>query len=180
MFEYVRCVIVFSVAAATITQHHLEFENVLTDEQKANDNLHRMRSQASNKETLYYNSADLTIELNLCIIPVNGETNATLYVDNILFSNDGKSDNVTVVFPNNVIGSFLSKSHSDYGHLWNVFEDSGPIGKAVLLPKGNYTLQITAEIDTYGIEFDNIRMNVDNLANKNLFCGPNTVSSPGK
>jgi hypothetical protein len=183
MFEFVRYLILFSVAAATITQHHFEFENALTDAQNANGDLYRMRSQASNKKTIYYNSPDLVIELKLCIVPVSGESFATLYVNNIRYSNDGKSDKVTVGFPDNVIGSFSSKPHSHFGHFWNVFEDSGPIGGpriAVLLPKGEYTLRITADIDTYGIELDNIRINVDNLENKDLFCGPNTVSSPGK
>ena len=177
MFEIVIFLTLFSVAASSITQHHFEFENALTSQQIQDGELYRQRSQASNGQTVYMKYPNIFININLCIVPISNHDKANLTIDNILFSNDGGVDTVTAGIDDKSIGQFASKFHSDFGHYWNVFEDSGPVGNGTLLQEGNYTLKISAVISSYGIELDNIRINIDNFDyGKNLFCGPNSVT----
>lgn len=169
---YISCV--FSQFTFEI-QKHFEFENALTEDQS---DYWVWRSQAYRLKTLRLEDSNRThsIELDLCIEPYLDDQNVTLYVDDIVYSNDGPSDLIYIIINGIEIGNFTTEEEWRSGHEWNVFRNSGRIGPSVVLSRGNYLLQIEVETDKWGVELDRIEINAENQDPMGkLFCGSRLV-----
>ena len=76
---------------------------------------------------------------------------------NVLYTNDGPSDNLTVYLNENFIGSFQTVNHSKEGVFWNKIVESGLVGRTTVLRQGNHTLNISVvTVDIYGVEIDKV------------------------
>ena len=80
---------------------------------------------------------------------------------NVIYSNDGPSDNLTMYLNKKYIGGFQSVEHSNEGVFWNKMVESGLIGKTNFLSQGNHTLCLNVvSVDVYGVEIDKIIVGV--------------------
>lgn len=151
-------------------QQHFEFENSLKESQES---FRAWRSEASRQKTLRivdYNRT-YTVELDLCLDPYYDEQNTTIFVNDIVYSNDGPSDTVYVRINKENIGNFTTLERWRNGYKWNVFRNSGRIGPSLTLPKGVHTLEIEVETDKWGVELDRIEINAENQNPlSNMFC----------
>lgn len=113
------------------------------------------RDEASNDKTVLVKKGDV-LAYRFCLLQ---STQAVL--KEIVFSNDGAPDHVSIILDHEMIGSFTSKNKSGGGSLWNVFKGSGRIG-ARLLEGGIHRLKMkVTEADKYGIEIDKILIEID-------------------
>lgn len=98
-------------------------------------------------------------------------------VDNILVSNDGEEDSLTVLLNWEDIGTFRTHPKSQGGKGWNEYVPTGRVGHIHRLPAGRHTLvlQLTTS-DKYGVEIDKVIIAVsdDNIQEQvfrcNVFC----------
>ena len=105
-------------------------------------------------------------------------TQSTCNIDilDVLYTNDGPSDNLTVYLDENFIGSFQTVEHSREGVYWNKIVESGLIGQTTVLQQGNHTLSISVvTVDIYGVEIDKITIGV--LCDDDL-CSIKTLGQP--
>ena len=105
-------------------------------------------------------------------------TQSTCNIDilNVLYTNDGPSDNLTVYLDENFIGSFQTLEHSREGIYWNKIVESGLIGRTTVLQQGNHTLNISVvTVDIHGVEIDKITIGV--LCEDDL-CSIKTLGLP--
>lgn len=152
-------------------QKHYEFEDALRQDQ---DGMWVWRSEASELKTLRIEDQEglSRVKFTLCVEPYNATQNITLYVDDIRYSNDGPSDNITLIFNGIAFAKFQTLEKWRSGHEWNVFRNSGNLGPALNLRPGRYDLLVTVVTDYWGVEFDRIRINAENQdPNIDLFCG---------
>lgn len=152
-------------------QKHFEFEDALSEVQQ---DRWVWRSEASNLKTLRIvdEIGSSEIRFQICVMPYNTSANVTLHIDDIRYSNDGPSDNVTVRFNNIALAGFQTAERWRSGHEWNVFRNSGPLGPSLNLAPGQYYLQVNVRTDRWGIELDRIRVNAENQDPvSQLFCG---------
>lgn len=151
-------------------QQHFEFENALSEMQ---DDYWVWRSQAYKQKTLRLADGNRThsIELTLCIEPYLSDQTVTIYVDDIVYSNDGPSDVIYIQINGINIGNYTTIEKWRSGHEWNVFRNSRKIGPNIVLSKGEYLLQIEVETDKWGVELDRIEINAENQDPMGkLFC----------
>lgn len=142
-------------------QQHFEFENAVDEAQVG---FWVWRSEAYGLKTLRledYNRT-YTVELTLCIEPYIDGQNTTVFVHDVLYSNDGPSDNVYIMIDNNEIGNFTTREKWLSGYKWNVFRNAGRVGQPVVLAPGKHILELEVETDYYGVELDRIIINADN------------------
>lgn len=89
------------------------------------------------------------------------QSSCNLDILNVIYSNDGPSDNLTMYLDKKYIGGFQSVEHSNEGIFWNKMVESGLIGKTNLLSQGNHTLRLNVvSVDKYGVEIDKIIVGV--------------------
>ena len=94
----------------------------------------------------------------------------------VLYTNDGPSDNLTVYLDENFIGSFQTVEHSREGVYWNKIVESGLIGRTTVLQQGNHTLSISViTVDIYGVEIDKVTVGV--LCDDDM-CSIKTLGQP--
>ena len=86
---------------------------------------------------------------------------STVEVVNVIYTNDGRSDTLTVSVDGRPVGTFHTLSRSGGGHLWNVPRSSGRIGRSVMLGHGTHRLRITAtRTDRYRVEIDRVILKI--------------------
>ena len=114
-------------------------------------------------------------------------TQSTCSIDilNVLYTNDGPSDNLTVYLDENFIGSFQTVEHSREGVYWNKIVESGLIGRTTVLQQGNHTLNISiVTVDIHGVEIDKVTIGVlcdDDLCSIKILgqsTNDNTIAPP--
>ena len=102
------------------------------------------------------------------------ESSCMLQVLNVEYTNDGLSDIIALFVDSQNIGSFVTKSQSDHGHLWNEPVSSGPIGKEITLSSGDHTIKSAAtKMDKYGIEVDKLTLGLictNDVSNSDGVC----------
>lgn len=140
----------------------LEFEHAA---ERENQNFRAMwRQDASKSKTLLLYEGDYVV-LDFCL-----SSQTTVDITNLRFSNDGPSDNVTFFVDGIPIGSFETFAFTDWGRMWNVFQNSGPVGSSVTIHPGNHELNISiSESDNYGVEFDSLQFTLDNEVSEEIF-----------
>ena len=112
------------------------------------------RTHASGDKTVYLLDDDY-LEFHL-----HANTFCNVAVHDVRYSNDGDSDTIELLLNRKKIGSFRTRAASRWGRLWNVFENSGVVGKRMILSAGkNYLLKLVARrADRYGVEIDKISL----------------------
>ena len=153
-------------------QRHLEMEDVLSEAQKLQQRNTRgleywiWRSEANNLKVLRIVDPGpirrYSVNIRLCLSPNPPFQNVTIQVENLRYSNDGPSDTLYLRIGNVYNGTYRTFERWGGGHEWNVFHNTGPIGRPTSLPEGEYTLSIQARTDRWGVEYDRIAINAEN------------------
>lgn len=112
------------------------------------------RSKASNCTTVFLAKKEHSISYNITTF-----SKCTLQVENIVYSNDGPSDEVSVLLNRNLIGKFYTKASNGSGHSWNIFKSSKPVGGKKELDFGNNVIIIMVN-KTYEVELDRMTISV--------------------
>ena len=133
-----------------VTMHDFEAESGVCSGQCKQ----MMRSAASDGLTVLLRlGGDLSYSMEI-------KSNCNISVRNCRYSTDGPlPDTVNINLANTNIGSFNTTSQTGGGHLWNVFKDSGPMGRHLQLPSGRYILVLFLSVDDHGVEIDKTTLN---------------------
>ena len=105
-------------------------------------------------------------------------TQSTCNIDvlNVLYTNDGPSDNLTVYINDSFIDSFQTVNHSREGVFWNKIVESGLVGRTTVLRQGNHTLNVSVvTVVIHGVEIDKVTIGV--LCDDDL-CLVKTLGQP--
>ena len=82
---------------------------------------------------------------------------SSIDIHNVVYSNDGSSDNLTVFLDQEYLGEFQTLNHRKQGAYWNVMLESGLIGTTKALSTGNHTLNVSvSSVDFHGVEIDHV------------------------
>lgn len=131
------------------------------------------RSEASKYKIRHIVSIgnDTIIEIPLCITPED-ETKPVLFqFDNLIYSNDGYSDTITISLDGDFIGVVKTVTMTSPGDEWNVIQDSGKIGNVMTIEPGRHTLAFHTNTSYHGVDLDKVRINFDNIdMSKRVFC----------
>ncbi|KAK3091053.1 hypothetical protein FSP39_016787 [Pinctada imbricata] len=124
------------------------------------------RSAASNKRTLLLYEGD-SVVVEFCFSSV-----VRLHILNVRYSNDGDADDFTLMIDNNVLGKVSSSSLTRWGHAWNDFRDSGPLGESMIVHSGNHKLIMSVtNSDNYGVEVDSVDFDLTAVPSDEIyFC----------
>lgn len=112
----------------------------------------RPRSNASNETTVLLRRDD-TIRNYF-----STATFCTIQVANVSYSNDGRSDTVTLNVDGVSVGSFTSRAWTNQGLFWNIILGSGPMGSMVRLGPGDHLIETKATVVHGGVEIDRIML----------------------
>jgi len=102
-------------------------------------------------------------------------------VTNVIYTNDGGSDTITLSLDGRAVGTFHTRSQSNRGKLWNVPQHSGKVGGSVVLGRGIHTVRIEAtRTDRYLVEIDRVILTGDCGLCHSTFTTESNVSKPLK
>ena len=106
----------------------------------------------------------------------NRSKECQLKVGNLYYSNDGEADTLALRLNQGSIttplGIVSTRGATNYGHYWNVFEDTGPIGRSIIAKEGLYNLVIKAtKADEYGVELDYVSLQILGCNNNTVYVG---------
>ena len=96
------------------------------------------------------------------------KSNCSVSVGNVQYSTDGPlPDTVNISLADTEVGYFNTTSRKGEGdhELWNVFKDSGPVGKLLQLQSGSYDLVLVLSVDDLGVEIDKTTLDFNCDAN---------------
>ena len=81
---------------------------------------------------------------------------------NVIYFNDGPSENITVWLDEEYIDKFESFNQGNESTLWNYsMLKSGHLGTTKALTAGNHTLNVSASsVDVHGVEIDGVKVGV--------------------
>ncbi|XP_067668053.1 uncharacterized protein [Haliotis asinina] len=134
----------------------LEFEEVAVAQKYPSCRI-KPRSNASRQKTvLLYEGESLFIDL--C---VTGRQEVS--VKHLTYSNDGPSDNISIIADGKTLGSIATNNETNFGYDWNIFHKIHNIGEQQGIDDGRCTLVIRAlYTDTYGLELDCLTLEFSN------------------
>ncbi|XP_071131336.1 uncharacterized protein [Mytilus edulis] len=116
------------------------------------------RSGASTSRTVLLFQGQ-TIKYKICI-----DTAIIVDIQELVYSNDGKSDFIVIKIDDKIIGSFSTVAVSSNGRAWNNFRTSGIIGKGIRLDSGVHEVEISVvSADSFGVELDYMTFSVETL-----------------
>jgi len=102
----------------------------------------------------------------------------SITVENVVYTNDGGSDTITVSLDGIILGTFRTLSRSNYGRLWNVPRRSGRIGRSVVLGPGTHRVRIVAtRTDHYLVEIDRVVLTL-NCGGSSSCPNPTSMTTP--
>ena len=94
------------------------------------------------------------------------KSNCSVSVGNVQYSTDGPlPDTVNISLADTEVGYFNTTSRKGGGDLWNVFKDSGPVGKLLQLQSGTYDLVLFLSVDDLGVEIDKTTLDFNCVGN---------------
>ena len=104
-----------------------------------------------------------TLDLMFEII---GNETCEMQVADILYSNDGMSDKLSLFLNKTSIGEVITRADSRNGFLWNQVLSTGPVGNLAETREGVYNLTVNAtSADEYGVEIDSVSLLLMNCSN---------------
>ena len=119
------------------------------------------RDKASNGETVLITFAERIDQ------PFTVFNNHLIKVIGVFYTNDGKSDNMTVSIDGTTLGIVETVEKYGQGALWNVVRNSGPLENEVLLKPGEHEFQVfVTSKDLNGVEIDKIQLMVMNCSER--------------
>lgn len=134
--------VLFTGASATLSTCELTEEAELGDTN--GDKIHR--SKASNKITVRLDDNQYVLW------PIVLHSSCFLRVMDVVYTNDGDSDIITVHVNDEHFDSFVTRSRSNYGHLWNQPVSSGELENETKLSAGRHTVKLVATVvDKYEV-----------------------------
>ena len=87
-------------------------------------------------------------------------TCASLLVQNVRYSSHSLSDEIELQLNGTTIGSFRTEAVPQGGESWNVFKNSGVVGKPVSLLADQHALKVVVgSADEDGVEIDKVTLN---------------------
>ena len=114
----------------------------------------QFRSQASSELTVRVVSDRQDVWFN-----VTSQSQCSLQVNNVIYSNDGESDEISIYLDDTKIGGFATRVEYGNGNLWNVFENSGLVGSRLTLVPGQHRLTFrVVSTDQLGVEMDKVNV----------------------
>ena len=129
------------------------------------------RSEASGSKTVYIHQYGYVENTFLTT------GTCTVSVINVVYSNDGGSDTITLSIDGTTVGSFNTLAESNGGQLWNTFRSSGSVGSTLALNGTDHSLRLVAtSADQYGVELDKSVLNV--ACQQNTLTTTAVVPSP--
>ncbi|KAK3612397.1 hypothetical protein CHS0354_031991 [Potamilus streckersoni] len=151
--HYLRlCILFFCSACVTSKRFNLQVEDF-----KSNRHRQMQRSEASKpmNRTLLLFKNDV-VRLQFCL-----QRNSFVRVEDLRYSNDGPSDEVSFVLDGQYIGKHTTVVDTNFGQGWNSFHSTGAIGEGKLLPPGRHEINLTVtESDPWGVEVDLVNVDV--------------------
>jgi len=120
-----------SVVLTNITTWTFEFEDCVSSNPYVQT---RWRSNASNNKTLYVTKDIGVVTLNLCVEKLDVTSDVKLNVSDIVYSNDGPTDSITLTYNGELLDTFMTEEVHDWGNRWNVFQHTGPAGDVINVP----------------------------------------------
>jgi len=132
----------------------------------------RWRSNASNNKTLYVTKDIGVATFNLCVFKT-GASDVKLNVSDIVYSNDGPTDSITLTYNGELLDTFMTEEVHDWGNRWNMFQHTGPAGDVinVTYQHGTHELVIDIYPTEYGVELDKLVIIAENQhPQRHLFC----------
>ena len=133
------------------------------------------RSAASNEATVLLNQGGYVTLLFNIFSP------CTVLVQDVAYTNDGASDDITVILDGTTVGSFQTVADSNFGHNWNVVRSSGSVGNSKDIVSGPHSLKVVAtSTDQYGVEIDKVMLtlNKDCIATIECIATPSPSPAP--
>ena len=115
-----------------------------------------MRSEASNGLTILIQLED-ELRHSMTI-----KSNCSISVGNVRYNTDGPEPiTANIILYNTELGSLNTTSQAGNGYFWNVFRDSGPVGRRLQLSPGHYNLvlELLVSVDDIGVEIDKTALN---------------------
>ena len=107
------------------------------------------RSEASNKITVRLQESEYVFWA------ITAHSSCLVQVLDVVYTNDGGSDEISVYVNDQQLGSFTTKSQSDNGHIWNRPESSGSLDDVKQLSVGvNHIRVVATVVDEFGVEID--------------------------
>ncbi|KAK6180893.1 hypothetical protein SNE40_008860 [Patella caerulea] len=92
-------------------------------------------------------------------------------VKQVLYSNDGPGDSLTVQFDAETVARGETYGHSNGGNQWSVINSMSLVGNEVVLKRGRHIMSVLPEsADRYGVELDKVVLVVgDDLLTEDMF-----------
>lgn len=115
------------------------------------------RETASNKKAVWMLVSQIgMLKFDFCL-----DKESDVLVDNILYSNDGEEDILTVLMNWEEIGTFRTHSRSQGGKAWTDYVSTGRIGRIRRLPAGQHSLVLLlTQSDKFGVEIDKVTVKI--------------------
>ncbi|KAK7111162.1 hypothetical protein V1264_010845 [Littorina saxatilis] len=128
---------------------------LLEAEEYVTDRMAFPRTTASGIWSVHFYQNEV-FPLEFCV-----QSDTTITVSNIRYSNDGGEDFVDVTLDGQKLGTLTSLRKTSPLDEWNEFEDSGEIGGAVAVLAGKHKLELAfPSTDRYGIEIDFVAIHI--------------------
>ncbi|ESO97242.1 hypothetical protein LOTGIDRAFT_159264 [Lottia gigantea] len=159
-------VLIWSILVMLKLTNCVEFSFYSTDA-RGNNTIH-LRS-GSTTGTVVRLGGGKTVSFHFCL-----RQKTTVFVKDIVFSNDGKADECFLYLDDFLISSFASRDLTSWGTRWNVFENA-TINKGLELLRGWHVLKLklaagdALEIDRVQADFSDQRLSKD-LLDCSLMC----------
>ena len=134
---------------------HLEF--IAAYGRKDSDAELISRSAATYGKTVRFTKVGQSVSWNF----TTHSSTCNFDVLNVVYSNDGPADNLTLYLDQKYVGDFQTIEHTNEGVFWNQMVESGLIGRTKVLSEGNHLLKLVVGVtDIYGVEIDKIEVGV--------------------
>ena len=146
IYENCNSVTNFESESGLVSSSSLDLCNLVSSQTPCT----QQRSEASNQRTVYFSRDGQNVSLRL-----STPSWCTYRITNVQYSNDGPPDTITIYMDNAYIGQFITIGSSGAGHLWNVFKQSGVVGREQLISPGDHWLTLSVSLtDEDGVELD--------------------------
>ncbi|KAL3876480.1 hypothetical protein ACJMK2_034323 [Sinanodonta woodiana] len=146
------CIMMLCTACVMSKRFNLQVEDFKLNRHKV-----MQRSEASEpmNRTLLLFKNDV-VRLQFCL-----QRNSFVRVEDLRYSNDGPSDEVSFILDGQYIGKHTTVVDTNFGRGWNSFHSTGAIGEGRLLPPGRHEINLTVtDSDIWGVEVDLVNIDV--------------------
>lgn len=161
-------IVLISVVCTVTSVRHSGNRVTIELEDSADLNEHQdrimWRGRGSMKRTLLLYEEEY-VDIAFCLSALTKVT-----VTNIRYSNDGLADHIVLLMDNQTVADFETVHKTNWGHMWNVFSETGPVTSPMLLSPGYHSLRVWVHLsDNYGTELDSLQLQLENQPSYQIF-----------